>query len=165
MLVVCFTSTPMIRRNFFKVFYWCHVIFALPALLLMLMHWSGMLGYFLPSLIIWGLSKSLSLFESISILARGGTRVHFNEFVPNTNLAEITLPVAGANFIPGQFVRLSVVTLGANLSIFEPSHPYTIASAPAANCITVLYASDTKFGRRLCQVGNADTASKVRACV
>jgi len=187
MLVVCFTSTPQIRRNWYKVFYWCHVIFALPALLLMLMHWSGMIGYFIPSLIIWGLSKSLQVFESLSIVLQGGTKVLDNALVPNAKLAEITLPFAGSPFVPGQFVRLSLVTLGANLSIFEPSHPYTIASSPSTGFVKILYASgkprltkfndartrstktndlalllaDTKFGRRLCQLGNSDKRSSL----
>ncbi|GMH74541.1 hypothetical protein TrST_g8768 [Triparma strigata] len=159
MLLICFTSTPQIRRNWYKLFYWCHVLFAVPALVLMMMHWSGMVGYFLPSLIIWGLSKSLQVFELVSIRLRGGSKFVANLRVRNINVAEITLPTSGASFVPGQFVRLSIISKGWNLSMLEPSHPYTIASAPSSNFVKVIYASDTNFGRRLAQLGNEDKTS------
>ena len=57
MLLVCFTSTPQFRRRHYSLFYLAHVLFALPAIVLMLLHWNSMVGYFLPSLIVYGMSK------------------------------------------------------------------------------------------------------------
>lgn len=107
------------------------------------------------------MSKSLQVFEHLAIYCRGGTRVLGNVRIANTTLATLTLASSkDAAFVPGQFVRLAVVSgkkhrraLG---SLLSPSHPYTIASAPCGGVVKIMYSAEAAFGKELLKVGDGD---------
>lgn len=122
------TSLEYIRRNYFQVFYYCHVVFLVIAIVFACWHETTCFAVFIPAIILWFFDRvirSYNSWVSKSEIVKidtfetndgGVTRILFKNKLFN-------------KFRPGQYVFTSMVLNGKNLLQYANWHPFTVSEA------------------------------------
>ncbi|KAL7577774.1 hypothetical protein ACA910_010531 [Epithemia clementina (nom. ined.)] len=121
------TSLPTIRRKFFEIFYFIHLIFLLGIIGGTAVH----TGFMVPILVAG--TTGLDLFIRKIIMARYMYPRKATLNIVSETVVQISFPkVAGFDYNPGQYVYMAV----PELSSFE-WHPFSISSAPHQAAVTM----------------------------
>ncbi|KAJ0408759.1 hypothetical protein P43SY_001983 [Pythium insidiosum] len=124
LLAIAGTSIPYVRRKLFNVFYYTHQLFVL-ALVFSIMHWSPIVWWCLPSVVIYCVERAMSS-------ANARSPVQTQEFtIISKEVAKIVLhrsPGPAGHHHVGQFVYLNVPSISK-----LQWHAFTVASSAQAD--------------------------------
>ncbi|KAI9476386.1 MAG: hypothetical protein EXX96DRAFT_540913 [Benjaminiella poitrasii] len=129
-LIMFATSIEYIRRNYFEVFYYCHVIFLMVAIVFACIHEHTCLAFFIPAVILWFVDRVLRSYQS---WVNKPSYVHVEPCVPKAeNKSGGIVRVLFENkalryFKPGQYVFASIVMNGRKVWEYANWHPFTIS--------------------------------------
>lgn len=126
-LIIYLTSFEFIRRNYFEVFYYSHLVGVLMAVGATFAHQYGAIAFLAPGVFLWVVDRAIRFYnsnytqtETISVEAAANqpfTRIVFRK----ENLEK--------NFVPGQYVFLSIRQSQGVRKVFDTLnwHPFTIS--------------------------------------
>ncbi|KAJ2962788.1 hypothetical protein NQZ79_g2067 [Umbelopsis isabellina] len=126
-LIIYLTSFEFIRRNYFEVFYYSHLVGVLMAVGATFAHQYGAIAFLAPGVFLWVIDRAIRFYnsnytqtETISVEAAANqpfTRIVFRK----ENLEK--------NFVPGQYVFLSIRQSQGVRKVFDTLnwHPFTIS--------------------------------------
>lgn len=152
---ILLTSLEYVRRKHYRVFYCCHVVLAPLGMLTVIMHWSKTLLFILPSIVLYSISLSFSIWDSV--LSRmsnpDGTTFSGKRVPGSADLHEMTInadfSTAQKRPLPGQWVRIRDI----DSSSWLPEYcPFSIASVDySASTFSVVYRAVGPFTKKLAQ--------------
>ncbi|GLE08698.1 hypothetical protein PINS_up020061 [Pythium insidiosum] len=127
LLTIAITSLPIVRRLWFNLFYFAHQLFAL-ALVFTAMHWSPIVWWCLPSLVVYAVGRAISSanasvpvqVQQLGVIADDVVKIVFRR-----------ARGAAGRFDVGQFVYLNVPSISS-----LQWHPFTIATSAQADAET-----------------------------
>jgi hypothetical protein len=126
-IILYLTSFAFIRRNYFEVFYYSHIIGVLMVIGATFAHQYGAIAFLAPSVFLWVVDRAIRFYDSnyrqtetISVEAAANqpfTRIVFRK----ENLEK--------TFVPGQYVFLSIRQSQGVRKVFDALnwHPFTIS--------------------------------------
>ncbi|GAA5809105.1 hypothetical protein MFLAVUS_002509 [Mucor flavus] len=134
-LIMFATSFEYVRRNYFEVFYYCHVIFMLVGVCFSCWHEPTCFAFFIPALILWFVDRVIRSYLSWGLKT---TSARVDEVVCNASTQEGIVRVLFSNksmdtFKPGQYVFVSIARSGRKLWKYANWHPYTISEVFRVN--------------------------------
>ncbi|KAG2230323.1 hypothetical protein INT48_002748 [Thamnidium elegans] len=140
-LIMFATSLEYIRRNYFEIFYYCHVIFMLVGVCFACWHEPTCFAFFIPALILWFADRVIRSYSSWCLKT---TSARVDQVVSNTSTQEGIVRVLFSNknmntFKPGQYVFVSIARTGRKLWKYANWHPYTISEVFRVNNHTDSY--------------------------
>lgn len=152
---ILLTSLEYVRRKHYRVFYCCHVVLAPLGMLTVIMHWSKTLLFILPSIVLYSISLSFAIWDSV--LSRmsnpDGTTFSGNPVPGTADLHEMTISAdfstAQKRPLPGQWVRIRDID---SISWLPEYCPFSIASVDySASTFSVVYRAVGPFTTKLAQ--------------
>lgn len=128
-LLLFVTSFEYIRRNYFEIFYYCHIIGIIVAIIFACIHEISCFIFFIPATILWVVDRAIRSYQSWIIKS---TSVRLDEVASTTATQEgifrVLFEYPGmANFRPGQYVFVSMAKKGSRLLGYANWHPFTIS--------------------------------------
>ncbi|KAI8371293.1 ferric reductase like transmembrane component-domain-containing protein, partial [Choanephora cucurbitarum] len=128
-LIMFLTSFEVIRRRFFEVFYWCHIIGLIIAMIFTCWHEPTCFAFFIPAIILWFADRVIRSYQSWCVKT---TSVRVDQVVGASNTQEGIVRVLFESnvmkaFRPGQYVFVSIVKDKFKLWKYANWHPYTIS--------------------------------------
>ncbi|KAI7898381.1 ferric reductase like transmembrane component-domain-containing protein [Cokeromyces recurvatus] len=128
-LLIFITSIEWVRRRYFEIFYWSHVIFLIVAVIFSCWHEHTCFAYFIPCIILWFADRVIRTWQSWFMKT---SHVRVEEVVPQTNSQEGVVRVffehkAMRYFRPGQYVFAAFILNGKKLWEWGNWHPFTIS--------------------------------------
>ncbi|CAJ1949729.1 unnamed protein product [Cylindrotheca closterium] len=121
-LILGATSLWVVRRRFFRVFYFCHIGSSFILMFALVMHYNKMILYLAPSLIYYLASNVPQCVEWISKWINGGNAIaSFIEIPDSGGCVELSLrmPDQTSSSLCGRYIRLAVPSISAI------SHPFS----------------------------------------
>lgn len=129
-IIMFVTSLEYIRRNYFEVFYYSHVIGMLVGIAFACWHEHTCLVFFIPALILWVVDRVIRSYQSWYIKS---TFVKVDQVLPYSAVQEGIVRILFENtslnrFKPGQYMFISIVRDGGR-KIWEYAnwHPITVS--------------------------------------
>lgn len=129
-LLMFVTSIEYIRRNYFEVFYYSHVIGMLVAIIFACWHEPTCFAFFIPAVILWFVDRVIRSYQSWCIKS---SYMKVDQVVPYSSIQEgivrILFENTGLNrFKPGQYMFISIVKNGGR-KVWEYAnwHPITVS--------------------------------------
>ncbi len=90
---LCGTSLWWVRRNHYRVFYYCHIIFSILLLYGLAMHYNKMILYLAPSILYYLASSMPTWVQALKSRMQGGTRLMQVTHIPDSRgCVELTFP-------------------------------------------------------------------------
>ncbi|CEP08820.1 hypothetical protein [Parasitella parasitica] len=128
-LIMFASSLEYIRRNYFEVFYYCHVIFLIVAIIFSCWHETTCFAFFIPAVILWFADRVVRTYQS---WCNRPTMVRVDQVAAQTASQDGILRVLYEHnmlkhFRPGQYVFASFVINGKKLWEYANWHPFTIS--------------------------------------
>ncbi|KAI8368779.1 ferric reductase like transmembrane component-domain-containing protein [Blakeslea trispora] len=128
-LIMFATSIEVVRRRFFEVFYWCHIIGLIVAIIFTCWHETTCFAFFIPAIVLWFADRVIRSYQSWCIKT---TSVRVDQVVDPSNTQEGIVRVlfessAVKAFRPGQYVFVSIAKEKFKLWKYANWHPYTIS--------------------------------------
>ena len=128
-LLLFVTSFEYIRRHYFEIFYYCHIIGIIVAIIFACIHEISCFVFFIPATILWVVDRAIRSYQSWIIKS---TSVRLDEVALTTATQEgifrVLFEYPGmANFRPGQYVFVSMAKRGSRLLGYANWHPFTIS--------------------------------------
>lgn len=128
-LLMFVTSIEYVRRNYFEIFYYSHVIFLLVALIFACWHETTCFAVFIPAIILWVADRAIRTYNSWFVKS---TFIRVEEVAPQTATQEGILRILFENrllniFKPGQYVFTSMVINGKKIWEYANWHPFTVS--------------------------------------
>lgn len=135
-LTMFVTSFEYIRRNYFEVFYYCHIFGLLVAIIFACWHEHTCFAFFIPAVTLWFVDRAIRSYQSWHVKS---TYVKVDQVLPYSSVQEgivrILFENSGLNrFKPGQYVFVSIVKDGGR-KIWEYAnwHPLTVSETFRVN--------------------------------
>jgi predicted ferric reductase len=133
------TSLEYIRRNYFEVFYYSHVLFLIIAIIFTCLHYPTCFAFYIPAVLLWLADRVVRTYQSWIIKS---SFVHVDEVAPQTATQEGIVRILFEskllqNFKPGQYVFAAMVLNGRKLWEYANWHPFTISEVFRVNQSTV----------------------------
>ena len=125
------SSMRWVRRNHYRVFYVCHVVFSLILLFGLVMHYNKMIWYLAPSVIYYFASSTPVMVNALQKWIDGGTLIMNAVEIPNSRgCVEMTMKYSDSH-LSMDVLRL---TCGSHVRISVPEiskiwHPFTVFSS------------------------------------
>lgn len=134
MIVLSIASIPWVRRTFFETFYYVHHLY-IPTVVFAVLHWSDIIWWLLPTLILYLTSRALSRWNTLFPVVVREFRA-LPDGIVKVVLSRSTQH--NGNFDVGQFVYLNVPAISK-----LQWHAFTISSSPrtSADTLTILLKS------------------------
>ncbi|KAI8643016.1 hypothetical protein BD408DRAFT_343239 [Parasitella parasitica] len=128
-IIMFLTSLEHIRRHYFEIFYWCHVIFVSIAIVFTCWHYNTCFAFFVPPALLWVTDRAVRAYKSWFNRA---TFVQVDQVAPQTAKQEGIVRIIFANkilknFKAGQYVFAAMVLNGNKLWEYANWHPFTIS--------------------------------------
>ncbi|CAO3684590.1 unnamed protein product [Rhizopus stolonifer] len=128
-LLMFVTSIGYIRRHFFEIFYYSHIIGVIVAIIFSCIHETTCFAYFIPATILWVFDRAVRSYQSWVVKT---TSVRVDEVAATSSSQEgifrVLFEYSGmANFKPGQYVFVSMARQGSKLLGYANWHPFTIS--------------------------------------
>ncbi|KAI9468893.1 MAG: ferric reductase like transmembrane component-domain-containing protein [Benjaminiella poitrasii] len=123
------TSIEWVRRKYFEIFYWGHVIFLIVAVIFSCWHEKTCFVYFIPCIILWFADRVIRTWQSWFVKT---TNVRVEEVVPQTACQEGVVRVFFEHktmrwFRPGQYIFAAFILNGKKLWEWGNWHPFTLS--------------------------------------
>lgn len=123
------TSIEYIRRNYFEVFYYSHVIFLLVSIIFSCWHESTCMTFLMPSIVLWFSDRIVRSYKSRCIKS---TSIQVNAVSTPTETQEGIVRVMFKNkllgaFRPGQYIFTSIVINDRKMWEYANWHPFTVS--------------------------------------
>ncbi|KAI7891507.1 uncharacterized protein EV154DRAFT_507637 [Mucor mucedo] len=123
------TSFEYVRRNYFEVFYYCHIIFMIIGMAFGCWHETTCFVFMFPALGIWFFDRVYRSYNSWGLKT---TNVRVDTVAPTTANQEGIVRVLFENgnmsrFKPGQYVYVIMAKSGRKFLKYANWHPYTIS--------------------------------------
>lgn len=134
-MLMFLTSLEYIRRNYFEVFYYSHIILVTVSIVFTCWHYNTCFAFFLPPALLWVADRVVRTYKSWVIKA---TFVQVDQVAPQTAKQEGIVRIIFAskalrNFKPGQYVFAAMVLNGRKLWEYANWHPFTISEVFRGN--------------------------------
>ncbi|KAI9254800.1 ferric reductase like transmembrane component-domain-containing protein [Sporodiniella umbellata] len=128
-LLMFVTSFGFIRRRFFEVFYYSHIIGVVVGIIFGCWHETTCFAYFIPATLLWVFDRAVRSYQSWVVKT---TSVRVDEVASTTTSQEgifrVLFEYSGmTNFRPGQYVFVSMAQKGSKLLGYANWHPFTIS--------------------------------------
>ncbi|PHZ08188.1 uncharacterized protein RHIMIDRAFT_295377 [Rhizopus microsporus ATCC 52813] len=128
-LLMFVTSFEYIRRNFFEIFYYSHIIGVIVAIIFSCIHEPTCFAYFIPATILWVFDRAVRSYNSW-IVKTASVRV--DEVASSTATQEgifrVLFEYPGmVNFRPGQYVFVAMARAQSRILGYANWHPFTIS--------------------------------------
>ncbi|KAI8991386.1 ferric reductase like transmembrane component-domain-containing protein [Mycotypha africana] len=129
------TSFEYIRRNYFEVFYYSHVIFLIVAIIATCWHEPTCMVFFIPAVGLWAADRAVRTYKSWIVKS---TSVRVDEVLNDSASQEGIVRVLFENrimnsFKPGQYIFAALVLNGKKLWEYANWHPFTISEVFRVN--------------------------------
>lgn len=123
------TSIEYIRRNYFEVFYYSHVIFLLVSIIFSCWHESTCMAFLMPSIVLWFSDRVIRSYKSRCIKS---TSIQVDTVSMPTEIQEGIVRMMFKNkllgaFRPGQYIFTSIVISGRKMWEYANWHPFTVS--------------------------------------
>lgn len=123
------TSVEYIRRNYFEVFYYSHVIFLLVSIIFSCWHETTCMVFLMPSIVLWFSDRVVRSYKSRCIKS---TSIQVDAVSTPTETQEGIVRVMFKNklldaFRPGQYIFTSIVMNGRKTWEYANWHPFTVS--------------------------------------
>lgn len=123
------TSLEYIRRNYFEVFYYCHVVGMLIGMAFGCWHEHTCLVFFVPALMLWFVDRIVRSYQSWYIKS---TYMKVEQAVPQSASQEGIVRILFQNeglskFKPGQYMFISIVQKSRKIWEYANWHPITVS--------------------------------------
>lgn len=134
-LIMFASSLEYVRRNYFEVFYYCHVIFLIVAIIFTCWHETTCFVFFIPAVILWFADRAIRTYQS---WCDRPTMIRVDEVAAQTATQDGIVRVLYEqktlkHFKPGQYVFASFVINGKKLWEYANWHPFTISEVFRVN--------------------------------
>ncbi|KAG1464758.1 hypothetical protein G6F46_002606 [Rhizopus delemar] len=128
-LLMFVTSFEFVRRKFFEIFYYCHIIGVIVAIIFSCIHETTCFAFFIPAVVLWAFDRAVRSYQSWIVKTKA---VRVDEVASTSATQEgifrVLFEYAGmVNFRPGQYVFVSMARQGSKLLGYANWHPYTIS--------------------------------------
>ncbi|CAO0791964.1 unnamed protein product [Mucor circinelloides] len=138
-MLMFLTSLEYIRRNYFEVFYYSHIILVSVSIVFTCWHYNTCFAFFLPPALLWVADRVVRTYKSWVIKA---TFVQVDQVAPQTAKQEGIVRIIFAskalrNFKPGQYVFAAMVLNGRKLWEYANWHPFTISEVFRGNSTSI----------------------------
>ncbi len=163
-LGLCLTSLWWVRRNHYRVFYYCHIIFSVLLLYGLAMHYNKMILYLAPSILYYFASSVPTWVQALKSKIQGGTRLMQVTHIPDSRgCVELTFPMEefeldNANeALCGKYIRLSAP------EISRVWHPFTVYTySDGSNSLSLTFRVTGPFTKQLADRLHESKASNVQ---
>eukprot|EP00526_Cylindrotheca_closterium_P005001 CAMPEP_0113606614 /NCGR_PEP_ID=MMETSP0017_2-20120614/2949_1 /TAXON_ID=2856 /ORGANISM="Cylindrotheca closterium" /LENGTH=626 /DNA_ID=CAMNT_0000515171 /DNA_START=443 /DNA_END=2323 /DNA_ORIENTATION=+ /assembly_acc=CAM_ASM_000147 len=145
-LIMGSTSIWLVRRRFFRVFYFAHIGCSFILMFLLAMHYNKMILYLAPSLVYYFASNVPQWVEWIWKWIKGGTAIaSFVEIPDSGGCVELSLrmPDQASSSLCGKFIRLAVP------SISSKSHPFSCFVGYPPTELNLMFRCRGRFTKQL----------------
>ncbi|CAO0801401.1 unnamed protein product [Mucor circinelloides] len=134
-LIMFASSLEYIRRNYFEVFYYCHVVCLIVAIIFSCWHETTCFAFFIPAVILWFADRAIRTYQSWFVRP---TMVRVDQVAAQTATQDGIVRVLYEqktlkNFKPGQYVFAAFVINGKKLWEYANWHPFTISEVFRVN--------------------------------
>lgn len=134
-LLMFVSSFEYIRRNYFEVFYYCHIIFMLMGIVSACYHQTTCFVFFVPAVILWFVDRVVRSYRSWFVKT---SSVRVDQVVSYSGTQDGIVRILFENtglskFKPGQYVFVSIVKNGRKLWEYANWHPFTISEVFRVN--------------------------------
>lgn len=154
-IVMFGTSLEYVRRNYFEVFYYSHVLFLIIAIVFTCLHYPTCFAFYIPAVLLWLADRVVRAYHSWVMKS---SFVHVEEVAPQTCRQEGIVRILFENkllksFKPGQYVFAAMILNGRKLWEYANWHPFTISEVFHVNQETI---KTEELG-----IGTADESTKL----
>lgn len=134
-LIMFASSLEYIRRNYFEVFYYCHVVCLIVAIIFSCWHETTCFAFFIPAVILWFADRAIRTYQSWFVRP---TMVRVDQVAAQTATQDGIVRVLYEqktlkNFKPGQYIFAAFVINGKKLWEYANWHPFTISEVFRVN--------------------------------
>jgi len=145
LIFILITSSPIVRRRWFRVFYWTHFAFLI-VVIAGSVHDINVLWYTLGGLLLWLIDRGIRMYKSRRVYSVV-SRTVYNQHVK--------VEVAGTfNNTPGQYM---FVQQGKGLDMLD-WHPYSTLSAPGSETLTFVAKASGDWSEKFVAASAGDEA-------
>lgn len=123
------TSIGYIRRNFFEIFYYCHITFMLMGTISACYHQTVAFAFFIPALILWFVDRIVRFYKSWIVKT---SSVRVDQVVSCSDAHDGVVRILFENegltrFKAGQYAFVSIAKNGRKLWEYVNWHPFTVS--------------------------------------
>ncbi|OBZ86182.1 Ferric reduction oxidase 7, chloroplastic [Choanephora cucurbitarum] len=134
-IVMFATSIEYIRRNHFEVFYYCHVLFLVVAIVFTCWHYPTCFAFYIPAVSLWIADRMVRFYKSWIIKS---SFVSIQQVVAQTATQEGVVHISFQNkllnrFKPGQYLFAAIVLNKRRFWEYLNWHPFTISEVYEAS--------------------------------